>query len=271
VSPSGLEELGVGESVVLAGSNIVHKATPDTQAVGIIYGQRNQIVVTATRPGDETVVYTDATGTQQSKTFRVVAHNCRDTPLNPALIIPIDGYVLLDVGELRDLDTAIRYPWVADAHPDDVPGRIKITGQTAGRTTIVATKASGDVLLWEVYVGGMCADKAYTAVAPAVLPGLLGPKGDGTCVRRDQNGDRFLSPDACPSLTTVSKLPDVELSPIACEWAASCQRQGAEGCCVGCNNPFSVKLTRACALSLLRATTCTAVQQQWSQPSCFAK
>jgi len=116
-----------------------------------------------------------------------------------------------------------------------------------------------------VFVGGACKDRAYPSVSPAAPPGFVGPKGDGTCVRTHEGVAR---PAPCPDLSKIAAMPDEALSPIACDWAASCGIRGVEGCCIGCSNPFPMKLKRACALRALRTKTCADVKRELAAPGC---
>lgn len=117
-------------------------------------------------------------------------------------------------------------------------------------------------------IGVANAAPSARADVPAVVataPGILGPKGDGTCIRK-QGGAAQAAP--CPNRSNLEKLSDDALSPIACDWAASCDRMGIEGCCVGCSDPFAVKFTRTCALQILRSDSCDAVRKGVDRPGC---
>ena len=243
ITPTGTVQLAVGEAVVIAGDMVSSAGTGEPEALDLMGFRGHRLVVSAVRPGTQDLAYTDAEDTRREAKFEVVASRCRDKPLNPALILDIDGHAVVETGEVTMTETAIRYPWVANAHKSDIPGQLIVRGQSRGRSTVIAVKKNGDVLLLEVFVGGVCAERAYLSAAPAVPPGLLGPKGDGTCVRRrDGSLDGTAAP--CPDPTELARLSDQRLSPIACEWAASCQRSGDEGCCIGCRSPMPANTQR---------------------------
>lgn len=105
-------------------------------------------------------------------------------------------------------------------------------------------------------------------VAGTMNLGPAGPKGDGTCVARGYAGctsppcSKVERPVPCPAIPTT-KSTDDELGGAACDWAQACDRMGDEGCCVGCKNPFRVKLSRACALQIVAKKDCKSVQSTW--------
>lgn len=268
LSTATVDELTVGEALVLPGMFVPSASGSAGEDAVSLMGLSGGTVVTAVRPGTAAITYERSDGELRTVRISVVAHECRPEPRNPPLVLAVGGHAVLEVGPTRTIETAIRYPWVAHPHADEVPGRVRVLGQSPGRTTIVVEKEGGEIALWEVYVGGVCAEQGYTPVTAAVAPGMLGPKGDGTCVRRGDAGE-VLSAERCPRLAALTKLSDERLGPIACEWAASCQRQGSEGCCIGCNNPFSVKLRRSCALELLGKTSCEQVRRRWDGGGCF--
>jgi hypothetical protein len=108
-----------------------------------------------------------------------------------------------------------------------------------------------------------------TTVAGSVLTyGPPRPKGDGTCIADGMAGctsppcTRVVSAVPCPVIPTT-KSSDEELGAAACGWAAACERMGDEGCCVGCGNPFRVKLSRTCALQIVSKMDCKSVQATW--------
>ncbi len=111
------------------------------------------------------------------------------------------------------------------------------------------------------------APTATASAAPQIV-GPPGPKGDGSCVARAMAGctsppcTKVLVPVPCPAMATA-KSTDEELGRSACDWAAACERMGDEGCCVGCTNPFRVKLSRSCALQIVAKKDCRAVQSAW--------
>ncbi|CAN5331339.1 hypothetical protein BH09MYX1_BH09MYX1_30340 [soil metagenome] len=105
-------------------------------------------------------------------------------------------------------------------------------------------------------------------VPSSVSYGLPRPKGDGTCVADGVAGctsppcTKVVSQVPCPAIPTA-KSTDEELGAAACNWSAGCERMGDEGCCVGCSNPFRVKLSRTCALQIVAKKDCKSVQATW--------
>lgn len=254
-------QLAVGEAIVIEGTA---NGGPSNDALEIHSTASGKFVVIAREEGEATILYNDPSGAPATRGFRVATELCRDRPLHPAVLVDVGGHADLPANAERGVES-LPIHRVLRAGARDA-GRIRVFGDTPGHGTAMATGAKGDVQLWDVFVGGACADKHYAAVAPSVPPGNLGPNGDGTCVRRTATGRPTATP--CPDPKSLESLSELDFSSLACEWAASCDFQGVEGCCVGCTNPFAMKIDRKCALKALRAKTCTDVKKTLQAAGC---
>lgn len=250
--------LSVGEAIVVDGDAIVEGGNPSSAAIDYRMTVPSKLVVVGRKPGDAGLRLRDGT----TRAFRVVADPCRERPSHPAIVLDVEDHAEIERKGIRQVEALLRNPWPAVAHARE--GGFVVTSQSVGRTTVMVTTDARTVELYDVLVG-VCADRGYASVAPAIPPGDLGPKGDGTCVRRHKQKE---TPATCPEPSKLEALPDPALSPIACDWAASCGRMGDEGCCVGCKNPFRMKIGRACALRALRAKSCADVLKILDAPSC---
>ena len=264
-SPSDAIEIAVGEAMLIEGTVSSSSPSRKSRTVDTMGFTSKQLVVIGVAPGDATVAIEGG----GEKHFRVVPELCRPQPLHPAIVLDVNDRATFDPGvKHTQIENARREPaaWIVAAHNGEVPGEITVVGQAPGHTTVIVVKEDRTALLYDVFVGGACRDKAYTSITPAIPPGLLGPKGDGTCIRTNDGKSTAVR---CPDLAKVVAMPDERFSPVACEWAASCGVQGHERCCVGCKHPFRMKLSRPCATKMLRAKTCAEVQKLFSAPSCL--
>lgn len=261
-SASDAIELAVGEAMLIEGTVSSSSPSRNHHAVDTMGFTSKQLVVIGVTPGTATVALEGG----GEKHFRVVAELCRAQPLHPAIVLDVKDRATFDPGAKHtQIEVTRRDPWIAGANTGAAPTEISVLGQAAGHTTIIVVKEDRTALLYDVFVGGACKENAYASITPAIPPGLVGPKGDGTCIRTHEGKTTSAR---CPDLAKVTALTDERFGPIACEWAASCGIQGHEGCCVGCKNPFRMKLSRACATKMLQAKTCAEVQKHFSAPSC---
>lgn len=257
-SANGLE-LAVGEAILIEGSA---NGGPSNDSLDTLSLGKNKLVVMAKKEGEATILFNDASGALTTRGFRIVAELCRDTPLHPVVLVEPDGHA--DVTATAQRVEA--FPLSAAYARMKPNGKLGVFGAKGGHGSVIAQTPTGDVQLFDVFVGDACAAKHYTSIAPSIPPGSLGPKGDGTCVRRTQKG---ATPYPCPDPKTLESMQKEDFSSLACEWASSCDRQGVEGCCVGCTNPFAMKLERKCALKALHAKTCTDVQKILDTSGCL--
>jgi len=260
-------ELAMGEAVLLDGAAPTGADQPSGHAIDTMRFSEKQVVVIARAEGTATLPLLDGRGARSDKTFRVVAELCRPKPLHPAIVLDVNASATVSVGRgVVQVEATRREPWIAGTSTGRRAGEITVLGQAAGHSSVIVLAEDRSVLLYDVFVGGTCKDKAYGSIASAVPPGFVGPRGDGACVRTN---DGKTSPAPCPDLAKIDALSDDALSPIACDWAASCGIMGHEGCCIGCANPFRMKLARPCAVRALRAKTCAAVKKELMAPSCI--
>jgi hypothetical protein len=234
-----------------------------------VHGRSGLFALAAEAPGDAVAILTLADGSQQQRRFRVAEGYCRDAPLHPALMLSQGEKIVVEVGETTEILATLRSPWVASAHAGPRKGTMTVLPAAPGHTTLMVWRADG-LRLFDVYVDGACRERGYRPIATSVPNAPIGPKGDGTCRyhARIEPAPALPAVAPCPDLSTLGKLTNDELGPLACEWASTCERMGDEGCCVECNNPFRVRLKRGCAERMLRAKTCADVQKVWDTPTC---
>ncbi|MFO0549764.1 MAG: hypothetical protein U0271_15330 [Polyangiaceae bacterium] len=264
----GEDVLYVGEAVLIEGDPVAEEGNPSA-VLDYRSNWKNRLIVNAVAPGEGRIRYVSAAGAQEERRFRVLERGCRERPLHPVIRVQVGDHAILDMGgaSLRSLDAVPRGVVAANGGPTS--HAVTVDGMGQGHGSVMLTGADGAVQLFDVFVGETCAEKNYTSIVPSIPPGALGPKGDGSCVRREASKGRVTAA-ACPDRARLSSLTDEELSPVACEWAASCGRMGNEGCCVGCTSPWPWKLSRKCALSALAATSCAEVQRIVDAPDCSA-
>lgn len=252
-------DLSIGEAVELEGTPLPGPSNPTSDALEFIALPKNKIVVSARDAGLASFSFTDPAGKSQTKAFRITEIACRKTPLHPAVLLIKDHRAVIDAPNATSAEVLKTKPHtVAGAHLDVEDGKIRVYADTDGHATILAKTKNSTNLLFDVFVGSTCDDRHYTSIAPAIPPGNVGPKGDGTCQRID--GKKITTAD-CPDLKNVEKLSKDSFSSLTCDWLAACDVRGHEGCCVGCNGPFEMKVERSCALKALRSKTCADVQK----------
>jgi hypothetical protein len=90
---------------------------------------------------------------------------------------------------------------------------------------------------------------------------FLGPKGDGTCWRVENQDDTAGIAAPCPDRSTIDSLPLKRLSRIACDAYIACIGQPIEGCSVEPEEShMGVSFTQSCARKIAVATTCASVR-----------
>lgn len=258
-------DLAIGEAIELEGAALPGPVNPTSDAIDVATFSKGRIVVTARATGLATLHFTDPAGGSQTRTFRITETTCRKEPLHPAIVMTAgDRAVIEGPGVMDGIALPRQGSVAATAHFDGE--RIQVHAQRDGHATIYVLEKDRTGALYDVFVGPACADRHYASVVSPIPPGQLGPKGDGACQRVD--GKRT-TPAPCPDLSSVERLPKEAFSSLACEWIGACQRQGEEGCCVGCTNPFAMKLDRGCALRALRQKTCADVQKIVDAKGCL--
>ncbi len=266
-NPADAMVLAVGEAIVVDGTPVAPGVAAPSQVIDTMQYAKAQFVLMARAEGDATVAVDDAAGARTEKHFHVVAELCRDKPLHPTIVLDEGDRATVEVGgRAVAIEVTRRSPWVVSGSNGAKVGDVVVLGQGKGHATVIVVREDQTYHLFDAFVGGACKDKGYASIAPAVPPGFVGPKGDGTCVRT-HDGKTF--PAVCPDPAKAAKMSDAELSPVACNWAAACGIMGYEGCCIGCLNPFPMKLKRACALRTLRMKSCKEVQRELSLPACL--
>lgn len=256
-SPEPDFDLAIGEAVELEGTPLPGPSNPTSGVIELRGLPAKKLIVVARGAGLATLHFTDPSGASQSKTFRITEIACRKAPLHPAVVLNRDDRAIIETANVRQVEALFHEsPLVASANVDREGSRIRLFAQMDGHTTLLAMKHDGSYSLYDVFVGPACAERQYASIAPAIPPGSVGPKGDGTCQRVD--GEK-VTPAPCPDLTKIEKLPKESFSSLACEWLAACGRRGYEGCCVDCTKDFAMKLDRQCALKALRQKSCADV------------